>query len=370
LSLPALFVSHQHSLQGPQGGQQTCTLEYWRVLEAAGFSLTKVCYETPRDFATRVLRKINNRPYLYQSPKDLPERIRAAFQRLKPKFIFFNLNDTISLAAELQDLPVKKVLLSHGFASVDRLHENRISGSVWSSSGLRTIAWQLETESSGIPFFDHVFCLSETELQIARWLGATSVGWLPRVIEPDFLETSPEGKRLGCIGTMDHPPNREGMELFLQNLVKVPSWHGQVCLISRSEAACKKWASRYRFVEFLGPLGDEAARKEASTWNAFLHPIFCHAMGCSTKLATGIRWGLPLVTSEAGARGYQLKSNWVSLSNKPMEMARYAASLLEPNNYSMEKEKTRLWAQAGPSVSQVAEMAKKQLEPMVKCSCP
>jgi hypothetical protein len=364
LSFPALFVSHQNSLEGPQGGQQTCTLEYWRVLEAAGFSLTKLCYETPRDFATRVLRKINRRPYLYQSPKDLPERIRADFQRLKPEFIFFNLNDTISLAMELKDLPAKKVLLSHGFASVDRLHENRISSPAWSSFGLRTIARQLETESLGIPFFDHVFCLSETEVEISRWLGAASVGWLPRVIEPDFLETSPKGDRLGCIGTMDHPPNREGMELFLQNLDRVPGWQGRVRLISRSENVCKQWASRYRFVDFLGPLNKEYARKEASTWSGFLHPIFCHAMGCSTKLSSGIRWGLPLVTSEAGARGYRMIGNLITLYNKPMEMAQYAASLLQDHRYEQERLKTRKWALAGPSLSEVVAMAKKQIGPL------
>ena len=364
--IPALFVTHRHSLHGPLGGQQTCTQEYWRVLTSAGFLLKEISYETPADLKTKIWRKARPHPYRYQYPGDLAERITYSAETTSPKIIFLNLKDTVPLAAELRHLKIPLVLLSHGLASVDQLHENRISGMPWPASSARRMIQELQSESQGMPFFSHVFCLSEIEVAIARWMGACSAGWLPRVIEPEFLEVRPSGDRLGCIGTMDHPPNLEGMELFLKSLQAIRIWSGKVRLISRSDRICRKWALDYPFVDYLGSLDEAQAKEEASSWNAFLHPIFCYAMGCSTKLATGLRWGLPIVTSEAGARGYRLDSKLLSLTNNPVEMAEYSVSLLEAKGYQQALDNARRCAKQGPSIAEVAQVAHAQLQPLLQ----
>ena len=55
----------------------------------------------------------------------------------------------------------------------------------------------------------------------------------------------------------------------------------------------------------LGQLDDAALQAEASTWNGLIHPIFCLPRGSSTKLAGAIAWGLPVLTTPQGRRGYE-----------------------------------------------------------------
>jgi hypothetical protein len=66
-----------------------------------------------------------------------------------------------------------------------------------------------------------------------------------------------------------------------------------------------RWlADKYGTVDYLGTLDDAALAVEAATWNVFIHPIFCLPRGCSTKLAIGIAWQIPIVTTAEGRRGY------------------------------------------------------------------
>ena len=56
-------------------------------------------------------------------------------------------------------------------------------------------------------------------------------------------------------------------------------------------------------VEVVGALDDAALTVEAETWTAFLHPIYCLSRGAS-KLALGLSWEIPVVTTPYGRRGY------------------------------------------------------------------
>jgi hypothetical protein len=359
--MKALFVSHRNSLHGARGGQQVCTLEYRDVLRAAGFELEELTYETPRDVGTRLRRRLRGRPYEGELPQNLASSIGQAAAGGGHAFIFCNLKDLIPSGPLIERGQAKLVLLSHGLASVDQLHDNRIREGGWSSRSQLKLARQLQAESAGLPAFDHVFCLSPMEAEITRWLGARSVGWLPRVLRPDVLDFHPAGDRLGCVGTMDHPPNLEGMELFLRSLEATGRTNVRIRLVSRSSAICEDWSRRFRFVDYLGPLGEDEMREEASTWNAFLHPIFCHAMGCSTKLATGLEWGLPVVTSHAGARGYQLREVRLPLADSPDAMVQVALSMLDPLTFEEAGRAVRDLARRGPTIDQVAGMAREQL---------
>src|SRR4029077_3969395 len=128
------------------------------------------------------------------------------------------------------------------------------------------IGEMLSTEARGLPEFDHVFCLASFEAEICRWLGAQSVSWLPRRLDgSQLLEWNPISDRIGCVGTFDHPPNFEGIELFCAALAKLGPGSLRLRLISRSKRAIASLQSRYTFVEDLGVLEREGVGDELAT---------------------------------------------------------------------------------------------------------
>ena len=80
-------------------------------------------------------------------------------------------------------------------------------------------------------------------------------------------------------------------------------------------------------MEYLGPMEGAEVEHEAASWCAFLHPMFCFARGCSTKLATGLGWQIPCLSTESGVRGYDLPSGAVVMAVGPQEFALQACKL-------------------------------------------
>ena len=54
----------------------------------------------------------------------------------------------------------------------------------------------------------------------------------------------------------------------------------------------------------------------------FLNPVFYYSKGVSTKLAKGMNWGLPVISTVAGNRGYIFKRGGVITCYNPDEMAK------------------------------------------------
>jgi hypothetical protein len=52
-------------------------------------------------------------------------------------------------------------------------------------------------------------------------------------------------------------------------------------------------------------------------------------MGCSTKIATGLGWGLPLLTTAAGLRGYTWNEGNVPIYSTPGDLANAAVAVLD-----------------------------------------
>jgi len=75
-------------------------------------------------------------------------------------------------------------------------------------------------------------------------------------------------------------------------------------------------------------------------------------MGCSTKVATGLSWGLPLLTSRAGLRGYQ--ENGIPTCDTPAQMAERAAKLMLPDVASKARQQTLEVLAAVPSMQEIA----------------
>jgi hypothetical protein len=120
----------------------------------------------------------------------------------------------------------------------------------------------------------------------------------------------------------------EAMWLVLEAMRRRGPGPSRVRMVSGSRRQAEFFAREFPFVDDLGRLDDAALRMEASTWSAFLHPLFCFARGASTKLATGLSWGLPCITTESGARGYELPHGTVIKADGPDDFAAAIGSML------------------------------------------
>ena len=126
-------------------------------------------------------------------------------------------------------------------------------------------------------------------------------------------------------------------------------------VVSRSSEVLARLRAEYPFIDDLGPMENTSALEaEAGTWNAFLHPLFCMAMGCSTKLATAINWGLPVLTTPAGMRGYAWREGGVSLAGTPVELAQNTLDSLNRNRAEALRADVLKAARSSPSVDEIA----------------
>ena len=329
----AVFVSHRKSVEGAPGGQQVCTHEYRETLRMAGFELHDVFWEHERTLSRRLSNRLRPSPYNRPWSPGLAERSVDAARSHGADLIFLNVIDLLPLAQDIKRLAgsdCKVVMLSHGLASVDEVHTQRILRSYpflpINPSPLQP-GHLLRQEAEYLPFCDHVVSLAPFETEICRWLGAESNSWIPRAITQDPLDRNPVPGRLGVVGTLDHPPTMEAMWLVLEAMRLQGSGASRVRIVSGSRSQAEFFASRFPFVDYVGRLDDVALREEARTWCAFLHPLFCFARGASTKLATGLAWGLPCITTESGARGYDLPEGAVVRADLPEEFARRSLAI-------------------------------------------
>jgi glycosyltransferase involved in cell wall biosynthesis len=367
----SLFLSHQNALKPGGGGQQHCTSEYHQTFEAAGFELVDVTFDTDRSFMTRLRRKLRPAVYANLVPANYFTQVAEAINEQQPSIIFCNTYDLVPFARRLKNQvssQTRLVLLSHGLASVDAIHAARVrrNGTDCGYSKPvpeRWIGKMIHVETESLPYFDHVFCLASFETEICRWLGARSVSWLPRMIpNKQVLTWNPTGNRIGCVGTFDHPPNLEGLVKFCQALQVLETNGLRLRVVTRSHAVAADLRAHYSFVDDLGSLEDtNALEAEAATWSAFVHPLFCYAMGCSTKIAIAFSWGLPVLTTTAGLRGYTWSEGNLPLFNSPSEMANAALAALDLSRAIAMRDEVMKAARSTPSLTEVAVQIRRDL---------
>lgn len=323
----AVFVSHRNSVHGGAGGQQVCTHEYRETLHLGGFALVDVLWEHERTLPRRIANRLKPSPYNRPWPSGLAEQVVSAAKDHDAEFVFLNVIDLLPLAQDIKRIAgrdLKVVMLSHGLASVDEVHTQRIFKSYpflpINPSPLHP-GELLRQEAQYLPFCDHVVSLASFEVEVCRWLGAASNSWVPRAITQDRLARRPVAGRVGVVGTLDHPPTMEAMWLVLEAMRRAGPGSTKVRIVSGSRRQADFFAAKFPFVDNAGRLDDEGLRTEASTWCAFLHPLFCFARGASTKLATGLSWGLPCITTVSGMRGYELPDGAVTCANSPEAFA-------------------------------------------------
>jgi glycosyltransferase involved in cell wall biosynthesis len=356
-----LFVHHDGHLGESPGGVQICTREYLDTLESAGFSVTPVALPYASSLMSRIGRRVYGDPY-----RDHVD-VRAALRLIESagggsvRHIFLNQHSLGPLAAPLHRWgKIHVSLLSHGLESVDYLHQLRTAARLGSmggaARGVAGLGRRLLAETGHNREVDHVFCLAPFEAEIERWLGARRVTWVPRTVVPDALDWSPVAERFGFVGRLDHAPNLEGLLLFLDAFRLVAPSGAHVRLSGAPERIGRDLALRYPFVQFLGTLTDDELRQEASTWVAGLHPLFCYARGCSTKLAVLLGWGIPVVTTRAGSRGYTWRDGVLPTAETPADFADLVVRLLDTATARAARTQVHRVVASSPNRDQVADL--------------
>ena len=356
-TLSAIFVTSQSALAAAPGGIQIFTREQMEVLCTARFALTVIPYDVDRRPTTRLRRRVCPRPYANLLPPGLADKVAAARRATGSRFVFLNSTDLTPLAAPLRERMGKDeariVLLSVGLESVDYLHTVRARGAAASADAL-TLGRQLFAETAQRQAIDHVICLAPFEVEIERWLGARRVDWLPRTVPDQPLEWRPDPSRLGCVSTVNHPPNAEGLTLFLEAFERLAPADVRFRLVGGPAPEGRALAARFRCLDYLGPLDEAALTAEAATWSCFVHPLFCYARGCSTKLAVALGWRLPIVTTSAGRRGYTWREGSVPCAEEPRELAALALRTLDPAVARAVRAQICLAARSAPTLPDVA----------------
>lgn len=365
---PVVFVTADYTLRSPGGGVQRCTHEYLSVVRAAGFDVSVSAYAIDRRPLTRIQRLLFRRPYRNLIPDHFHREVAQAVQSTGARWVLFNQTESAPLVrplAHLKQRGVRFALLSHGADSSDFLHNVRIRGGASaagaSSNEAMWLGRQLFAEMEHHRQFDLVFCLSETDRQLAQWLGAPVVRVLPRVVENTPLPWRPVSGRIGIVATLDHGPNIEGIELLCATLARAPG-HIRLRVIGRPPETGRRLAERFPFVDYLGPLSDADLEAEACTWCAFANPIFCYPRGCSTKLAVPLSWRLPIVTSRAGARGYAWDETLVPLFDTPDAMAVEARRVADPATARTLRDQVAVLSSRCPTTATLADTVRRALE--------
>jgi glycosyltransferase involved in cell wall biosynthesis len=344
----ALFLTNKKLLYSEiTGGVQLCSQEFHYILENLDdVELTDYYVPFTKAIKQRLQIRLGFENYsMYNVAKDKTALLNY-IESSKISIVFINMSSAVRYALPIKETygdKVKVILLSHGNHSGDFLHliTKPIKGKSAIGRTLQKIRLGnlIATESIfRTKYLDGVITISETERQIENWFGAHKVSFLPRRLHPAFLFHSPVQGRVGFIGRLDHPPNLQGIKILLDQLKKADNNHIEIRLVGAPTVDGNKLAETFKFVKYLGELSDMDVEKEVSTWAFFLNPVWWYSTGASTKLAKAISWGIPIITTTAGMRGYEWKKGSLLVADSPAQMIDRIVS------ESSDMEKIKYWA--------------------------
>jgi hypothetical protein len=358
--LKGLFVTNRRHVGDAPGGVQTCSREYLSLLNATGFNIDILPVDVDMRLGTRIRRRLRTSPYT--GSISITDSRRLVELSQDADLVFLN---QVALASALQEmdsdgsLRSKTVLLSHGAEVTDLRHIARLktslplSGKLQPSpdAALRNVLGDEIAARAGIAA---ALCLSLFDRDFERWLGVRHVAMIPRTVTPYPLVRSPVHQRFGFLGTLDHAPSLEGLVEILHIIGNLNPVEMSVRIVGGPERIGTWLAERYRSVQYLGPLPEDALLPEASTWSAFLNPIFCQARGCSTKVATALAWQLPIITTSLGRRGYVFSEGSLTEVESPDEFVAAMRYLMNPDANATAQQEVARAAQSCPSMEENA----------------
>lgn len=329
----ALFVSDKKYLGSDiMGGVQLCTREYIRYLNSAGVDCRLFGVAPKISLATRIKIKMNIDAYDRYSIEPYLQQLTDTINTDGIKLVFLNQLSLAVWAAELRKHvanDVKFIGLSHGNESADYVHEVTRGGSAGKLQTYKLGKLLAREAKIFSVMLDGIVVLSEQEAAINQWLGAKKVLYLPRLLSPAYIDHRPVTPNAGFAGTLDHLPNRLGIELLAKKLAGL-NFNHRLRIVGGPENIGRKLSSDYNFIDYIGPVSDKDLVDEVSRWSVFINPVFWYARGASTKLAQAINWGIPCITTPAGRRGYELSnSDIITKDDSPASFAEKLIKVLD-----------------------------------------
>jgi len=327
----AIFLTHKELLHSEvTGGVQLCSQEFHNAISACDdLELRNYFVPFTKNIPQRIQMKLGFEIYsMYDVAKDAPALLKY-IETENISIVFINMASCVRYAKPIKEKfgdKVKTIVLSHGNHSGDFLH--LITKPLKNTSFIRRIinkirlGYLIATETTyRVKYLDGVVAISETEKQIENWFGAKRVVFMPRKLYVDFVNYQPDLNRIGFVGRLDHPPNIQGIAILLDELMQLPMQNLKLRLVGAPEEEGRKIAEKYNCIEYIGELSDKELEKEITSWSFFLNPVWWYSTGASTKLAKGISWGIPIITTTAGKRGYYWKAGNLLEADTPKEMA-------------------------------------------------
>lgn len=310
-----------------EGGVRNCTNEFIELLSQR-FEVIRFPVKNHVTILYRLRVRLGLNHYNDYKPETYREEILKAIRDHNIRIVFLNLSNTVrfaSLIKEMTDGKVKVVLCSHGNETGDFLHQvvrfpggNSYFKNLFSSY---TLGRLLKIEAAyRIDAIDMVLTVSPVEENIEKWLGSRNTFMVPRVIKKDFLSLRPVPYRVGFIGDISHTPNHSGVIAVCKELMELGQ-KVEFRLVGGPEEIGRSIEKQYPFVKYLGFLDDGALREEAATWAFFLNLVFYYSRGVSTKLAKALGWGLPVLSTIPGNRGYRWEEGDLLLARNARHMA-------------------------------------------------
>jgi len=365
----AIFLTHRQALYSEiTGGVQLCSQEFHHLLEEVEeLELEDYYVPSTRNIFQRGMIRLGLENYsMYDVAKDTPSLLEH-IEKNHIGIVFINMASLVRYARPVRDAfggRVKIVLLSHGNHSGDFLH--LITKPVKAPSALKRglqkirLGWLIATEATHrVRYLDGVITLSETERQIENWFGARRSVFLPRRLYTEFLEHVPIPGRVGFVGRLDHPPNLQGMSILLDQVRRMDHSRIKVRLVGAPTSYGRDLQERYPFIEYLGELSDADLEKEVASWSLLLNPVWWYSTGASTKLARAISWGVPIVSTPAGMRGYEWKEGALLMADTPEEMTEQILKVAtDPAAVLYWAGQTRTIAQNGPALQELVNKLK------------
>ncbi len=326
-----LFITNAVYLDNTKnyGGVRLCTEEYIDLLKQK-FDVVLFPVNYHINIKYRLLVKLNLNIYKDYRPEYYRKELTKIIKENNAGIVFLNLSNTASIARiikEVFDEKVKVILCSHGNESGDYLHEitrfrKRIPfyKSFFSSYKLgRMLKKEAGFRQMDI---DAVLTVSPVEEAIEKWIGAKKVLMIPRTIKVETLKRDPIIGRVGFLGDLSHWPNYYGVEELCKALSNIPGKNIELRLVGSPRTAGDRLAAIYSFVNYLGYLDKAELEAEVSSWAFFLNPVFYYSRGVSTKLAKAFGWGLPVITTSIGCRGYHWKKGNPIFAEDSLELAK------------------------------------------------
>lgn len=353
--MKALFITNPKDFDAPvNGGVQICSKEYYQIIETAGIAISFFNVNISLNIIYRIVRKLRLDSYMLYNVNSYKSQLNSVLLENNFDYVFINKAELVRFSKMIKQLnqSVKVVILSHGNESGDFLGD--ITRGFYQYNIVRKIinkvrlGLNIYTESYfRVRYVDLVLVMSETEAQLEYWLGAKKVLFIPRIFNSEYIEWNPNGKKIGYIGTLSHTPNLSALYSVLdaiQYLEMNPDF--SIEIVGSPVCIGVELESKYNFVKYLGKLTDDELKIAVSAWSYFINPIFWFSRGASMKLKTAINWGLPIISTSAGTRGYKWKKGEIIMGGEtPMEIANV---LIDKNLFN----KTEYWHTQSKLISQ------------------